>query len=907
MKGPGEEGEAPGTPMMRQWRAFKEAFPDALLLFRLGDFYELFHEDAEIGARELGVALTGRDAGAEGRVPMCGIPHHALDTYLPRLIRRGYRVAICDQVGEPTGRGAVERRVTRVITPGSRIEAALLDERRATYLAALAPAGRPSSARLGLAFADVSTGEFLALSAPFAGPGADALWDELARRAPAELVLPQPWPVGDATDLVRRAEALGIPVTRRPAGEFEPEAAAQRLHRHFGVRTLAGFGVLDRSPEAAAAGGLLAYVEHTLQGPARQLTELRPYDPGDYLRLDEATKRNLEIDRSLDGREEGSLVWAVDRTVTAAGGRLLREWLLFPLRSRKAVEARHEAVAALAEDGVSRGRVRRLLSRSHDLGRLLARVAAGRAGPRDLDALRRTLAAAPEILAAGQAAFRGELLSAAPDLEPPSGLLAELEAALADDPPASLAEGGVIRDGFSPELDELRALRRGSRERLLALEERERERTGVRSLKVGYHRVFGYYIEVTRPNLASVPPDYVRRQTLAAAERFVTPELRELEERLLGAEEAERSLEAELFERLSASVLREIAALQRMARALALVDAVAALAELASERGYTRPELVDEPVFLAEDLRHPVVEAILGEGRYVPSPVAMDGMEARFLLVTGPNMAGKSTYARALALAVVLAQAGSFVPAKRARIGVADAVFSRIGARDDLARGESTFMREMVEVSRILRGATERSFVVVDEVGRGTSTWDGLAIAWAVAEELALRIRARTVFTTHYHELTALEGRIPGVRNLTMAVREDPASGTVEFLHSVVPGAADRSYGLNVALLAGVPRSVVARAAEVLEELAEDKAPGEAALADLAARAGDGAADGRAGDEAHGGRAARQLSLLPPALGPRAPHPLIQVLSELDPDRLSPRDALALLYEWRRRFGKRGG
>ncbi|MBX5475902.1 MAG: DNA mismatch repair protein MutS [Clostridia bacterium] len=885
--------------MMRQWHEIKRAFPDALLFFRLGDFYELFYEDAEVGARELDITLTGRDAGAEGRVPMCGVPYHSVEQYLSRLVARGYKVAICEQVEDPkSAKGLVERRVVRVVTPGSRIEDSLLDARANVYMASVARARQRGRTAWGVALADVSTGELICADA------GDNPWELLSAWDVAEVVLPESLAGEDAE---AGARALGASVTRWPDRHFDPGHATEFLCRHFGTITLAGFGVPDRSPEAAAAGALLAYVEHTLQGRASQTTELRRWEGEDALRLDPATRRNLEIRQRLDGSFHGSLLWAIDFTMTPLGARLLRRWLDFPLRDRRVIEARLEAVSALVEDGTARAAIRAALRGVQDVERLVARVATGRATPRDLAALRESLRASERVLQAAGPAVAGLLAEHADALQPPRDVLDRLETILTERPPVSVSDGGVVREGVSAELDELRALQRDSRATLARMEQRERERTGIRSLKIGYNKVFGYYIEVTHANRDAVPADYVRKQTLANAERYVTGELKELEDRLLHAAERALQLEAEIFRDLCASVAARVAALQRLAHALGVFDVVAGFAELAAARGYVRPAICEEPVLEAAALRHPVVEALLGPGRYVPNDVRMDA-DRRFLLLTGPNMAGKSTYARAVALCVLLAQIGSFVPASFARIGLADAIFSRIGASDDLAAGESTFMREMVETSRILRQATERSLVVVDEIGRGTSTYDGLAIAWAVAEDLILRIRARTVFTTHYQELTSLEGRLPGVQNLTMAVEERPESGEIVFLHHVRPGAADRSYGVHVAALAGLPEAVLARAREVLASLetgGQGRAwPASTAPGDVPAPVA-AAAEAAQADHPGAPAAASQLSLFG-SVGAerRAAHPLERLLRALDPDGLTPREALNLLYEWKRRFGR---
>ncbi len=824
------------TPVMEQYRALKAQHPDAVLFFRLGDFYEVFFEDAERVAAELEIALTARDGGGGRRVPMCGVPCQAVEGYLARLVDRGYRVAICEQMEDPRrARGLVRREVVRVVTRGTFVDARLVGDAGQRYLAAVVGLPRGRGAVAGMAVADLSTGEFRA--GEFSGPSArEELWDELERLRPVECLVDVGWP--DRGEWVRRLAAV-LGCTVREGEAPAAGTAARALARRLGVATLDCFGLRGMGAATAAAGFLYDYVAETQRSHLPQITGIRVHQPGERMFLDAATRRNLEIvARVSDGRREGSLLGVLDETVTAMGARLLRHWLEQPLLDVAAIERRLDAVAELAGDLFLRGDLRDGLRGVYDLERLLGRLAAG-GGPRDLAALRRSLERLPGIgatLGRCRAALLRELGEAMGGLEDVAGFIA---ACLVDDPPAAGGEGDLVRPGFSAEVDELRGLARAGKEWLLALEARERERTGIKSLKVGYNRVFGYYIEVTHANRHLVPAEYVRRQTLAGAERYVTEELRRREEEILEAADRLRALEEEILSELRRRVLDRAGDLQRAAAAVAAADVLACLAEVAVRRGYVRP-VVDESLELEiEGGRHPVLETVLEPGGFVPNDVRISAEGERLLVVTGPNMAGKSSFARQVALIVLLAQAGSFVPAARCRVGLVDRIFTRIGAADDLFRGQSTFMVEMAEVAGILRNATRRSLVILDEVGRGTSTFDGLAIAWAVSEHLHDVVGARTIFTTHYHELTALEETRPGVRNLCLLVEE--RDGEVVFLRRVVPGAADRSYGVQVARLAGLPPRVLARAAEVLRGL-EHSDHVRSARRGWSARRGDGRA-----------------------------------------------------------------
>ncbi len=814
------------TPAREQYLTLKAQHPDAVLWFRMGDFYELFDDDAELVARELHLTLTSREFGRGERVPMAGVPHHAAESYLARLVRKGYRVAIAEQVSPP-GHGLVERVITRVVSAGTAIEPNLLPARANNYLAAVVrgPAGRGGAApeAYGLAYVDVTTGEFAVteLSGPDA---ASSLAGELSRLGPAECLVP--WDQAGAL-------ALPAPTTRYDAWRFEPESARDRLLRQFGVRSLEAFGC-ERQPLAVgAAGAVLAYLEENNPALLPLLRGLRTYSADAYMVLDAHTRRNLELTRGArGGAPEGSLLAVLDATRTPMGGRLLRRFLGQPLLDLAAIEARQAAVAAFVERRALRADLLGHLNGLGDLERLTSRALQGVASARELLALRALLLAVAPIrdrladVAPGDAmegVSSGAAHAPSSALQPGDEGLAAVRAAL--DPCADVADeigravadgddGRLIRDGYDAARDELIASIAETRRWLAELESAERARTGIRSLKVGYNQVFGYYLEVTHPHRDRVPADYVRKQTLANAERYITPQLKEAEARILHAEERIGAVERALFAALLGRVGAQAPRLLRTADALAHLDVYLALAEVADRNGYVRPEVHAGDEIVIEGGRHPVVEAALGPEQFVANDCALGGDGPRIALLTGPNMAGKSTYLRQVALIVLLAQIGSFVPARRARLGLVDRIFTRIGAQDDLAAGASTFMVEMIETAAILRHATPRSLVVLDEIGRGTSTEDGLAIARAVVEHLHDRVGARALFATHYNELIALAAALPRLQNLHTAVREE--HGEVVFLHRVVPGGADRSYGLHVARLAGLPAEVLARAAVLL-------------------------------------------------------------------------------------------
>ena len=868
------------TPVRRQYLALKALHPDALLLFRMGDFYEAFDEDAGVLAETLGIALTSRPLGkAEGRIPMAGVPHHALERHLDQLVAAGHRVALAEQTGEADGRTLVERRVTRVVTPGTVEAGALLPAAGHNWLVAVAPGGADGAGaeRWGLAACDVTTGELECMVVE-----AGALGGELARRAPRELLVPEPAGArgGDATLPEGAAETARR--TPRPARAFAPGEAARALCEHYGVASLDGFGLRGMEAAVGAAGALLGYLAESWPQALRNLREPRVIASGAYVELDPQTVRTLELFESPAG-PEAALIAVLDRTRTGPGGRLLRARLARPVRDAAEAERRLDEVAAWVGAPLERAALRRALRGLPDPERLLGRVRAGSAGPRQLAQLRAALGVLPE---AGEQARAAGLDALAGDLAGAAEAHAALAAGLAEEPPAEAGDGASLRTGFAPDVDELRALAEDARGALTALEAAERARTGLGALKVGYHRVFGYYLELPRAQAERAPDEYEPRQTLAGAQRYRYGPLSELEDRILGAREELAGAERAALERLCAQVAASGAAIERAAAALARLDVAAGLAEVASEHGYVRPLLRPAgPIVIAAG-RHAVIERRMEPGAFVPNDCELGGAAPDIVVLTGPNMGGKSTYLRQTALIVVMAQAGSYVPAGRAEIGMVDRVFTRVGASDELAAGRSTFMREMVETAEILRRATERSLVVLDEVGRGTSTGDGLAIARAVVEALHHRPGGtpRTLFATHYRELTALAGLLPRVENRAVAVAE--RGGEVVFLHRIVDGAADRAYGVHVAALAGLPRAVVARARELLAQIETGEA-----------REGGMAWGAPGAPAAPGGAAAAQLAL--PVAPPAAERALAETVAGLEPDELSPLEALQRLYELR--------
>jgi DNA mismatch repair protein MutS len=856
------------TPMMQQYRDAKERHPGTMVLFRNGDFYELFEEDAEVGSRLLGITLTRRDKD----IPMAGVPHHALDRYLGKLLQAGHRVAICEQMEDPRqvkGR-PVRREVTRVVTPGTLTEDNLLDPRQANHLIALMPPGVRTPA--GLAWVELSTGLFQA-----ADVSPERLADEVLRLAPSECLCAEATAGEVGTLLERVREAMPrLTVTPRPDWTFDPQSARGVLFRHFGVTTLAGFGFEDSQPCLTAAGALLAYLQETLKASLAHLTRLRPYREQRFLGLDEVTRRSLELTRTLrDNARTGSLLAVLDRTMTPMGARLLQDWVLAPLAERGAITARLDAVEELLGEHGLRRDLRASLADVFDLQRLTARVSTGRASPRDLAAIGRTLALLPcikEQMVARESALLRDLearLEVCPELRE------ALESALVENPPVSPREGGVIRRGYDKDLDELHAITTDGKEWIAQFQARETTRTGINSLKVGFNQVFGYYIEITHANSSRVPADYKRVSTLKNAERYTTGELKEREEKVLTAQEKIYQREYDLFVQLRERVAAQTNRLMQTAEVLATLDVLASLAELAAERNYCRPELTEEPVLDIADGRHPVLDQTLPPGTFVPNGVTAGPDDGFFLLVTGPNMGGKSVYLRQTALLALMAQMGSFVPARRAKIGLVDRLFTRVGASDELSRAQSTFMVEMTEAANILNNATPRSLVILDEIGRGTSTYDGVSLAWGITEYLHDHVGCRTLFATHYHELAQLAERLPGLRNCNVLVREEP--GGIIFLHQIVPGSADKSYGIHVAERAGVPAEVLARAREVLAEL-------EAHHVNAPDRPGR----------------IRRPRVVQRSLFARMEDPILQALREFDLSKATPEDVVAAVRRWKR-------
>lgn len=811
------------TPMMAQFLSIKQQYPDVLLLYRMGDFYETFFDDAKIAAAELELTLTSRDGGPDGeRIPMAGVPHHALETYLPRLIAKGYRVAICEQMEDPAmAKGLVRREVVRLVTPGTLLESSMLHEKQNNFLAALVPGPKA----YGLAYCDISTGEFRVTELP----DAVAARQELDRLGLAECLVPvgpEHWLNApnqrlDPTTLpAELADALpeGLMVTPRAMHGFESTAARKALLEQFGVQTLEGFGCEDRPQAIRAAGAIINYLAETQRTRLPLFAGLRTYQLTAYMVLDGATRRNLELTQtSRDGSYRGSLLSVLDGTRTAMGGRRLRQWLVNPLLDVEAITKRQDAVEELiGNPNLLRGLAEKLAG-VRDIERLAGRVAAGTANARDLNALRDSLLQLPSIATLVQTCRSAPLAALSPAPGELVALGTEIEATIADQPPISTTEGGVIREGFRADVDDMRALMFDNKGWLATFEVREKERSGIKSLKVGFSKTFGYFIEVTHANRHLVPGDYHRKQTLVNAERFITPELKDREGAILRAEERLFSLEHEVFVQLRSTAASLVPQLQAVGGLLADLDVLVSLAELARQKHYVRPTLGSDTRLEIQGGRHPVVEELLPAGRFVPNDTRLDTEREQLVILTGPNMAGKSTYMRQIALIVILAQIGSFVPAESAHVGVVDRIFTRIGAVDDLATGQSTFMVEMNETANILNNASRRSLILLDEIGRGTSTFDGLSIAWSVSEHLAQHVHARTLFATHYHELTSLAISQPSVRNYRVLVEE--TADDVIFLRRVVPGGADRSYGIEVARLAGLPPLVVDRAKQVLAAL----------------------------------------------------------------------------------------
>jgi len=857
------------TPIRKQYLDIKRQYPNAIVFFRLGDFYETFDQDAEIASRELDIVLTSRPIGKGVRVPLAGIPHHAVENYLARLIERGFHVAICEQVGNQPVKGIFPREVVRVVTPGTVLESGLLPADTNNYLSCVMISGNQA----GAAYVDISTGEF-AVTELNSDDIQSVVRAELTRLHPAEILFPED---------MQLTNGLTGHLTAWPAYRFEFSRCQETLLAHFGVASLDGFGLRGMTLAIRVAGVILQYLKETQPAAIRLLTHLNTYSTSEFMTLDASTRRNLELTETIrDGSVEGSLLGELDQCVTPMGKRLMRQWVSKPLLEVAQIHKRQQGVLLLVRDGMLRAELRAALKPLSDLERLTTRLVSGTAQPRDLVGMRATLQRLPGIIL-----LFSNLETSQPNPESPDSAinfamkdfdacideLQLLESAIADDPPSILQNIGVIRPGYSTELDGVIERSRHAREWIANLEHVERERTGIKTLKVGYNKVFGYYLEISKANANLAPAEYIRKQTLVNAERFITPEMKEYEALVLNAEETIHEIEARLFKQLCEQLSSSSKKLLATARALATLDVLASLAEAATLGSYVLPEVVAEDVLDIHEGRHAVVEHYLHGERFVSNDAIFEEGE-RIRILTGPNMSGKSTFLRQVALIVLMAQMGSFVPASSARIGLVDRIFTRIGAQDEIYSGQSTFMVEMVETANILHHATERSLLILDEIGRGTSTYDGVSIAWAVVEYIHNHpsLRAKTLFATHYHELTQLAELLPGVRNYNVAVND--SGGQVVFLHKIIPGGADRSYGIHVGQLAGLPTPVVQRAEQILLQL--EKSSGKAVKINP--------------------ELPRQMALFPET------NPLIDELKSLDINGLSPIEALNKLYEWKKKF-----
>jgi len=863
------------TPAMRQYFEAKRQYRHALLFFRMGDFYEMFYEDALVASRALDLTLTSRSKDSSGTaVPMCGVPFHAADGYIARLVKKGYRVAICEQIENPKhAKGVVKRDVVRVVSPGTLTDSAYLDAREPSFLMAILAGA--SSSIYGVALVDVSTGDFDV--AEFSGPeGLAALRAEIAVLRPREIV------VSTGCDISALVPELAAPVTEIEGWHFELESARQTLLEQLRVKSLEGFGLEKRQAAVCAGGALVRHLRDTQKAELAHVRTVRLRQVADGLLIDPTTLKHLEIVLAQDGGRAGSLLDEIDRTVTSMGGRLIRNWLLRPLTALEAIRDRLDAVEELAVKTTERGKARETLKSIQDLERVISRIALSTAGPRDLMALSRSLAAVPRLALLLNECQAPLMRSLNGELDDLPDVRQWVDEAIADEPPALARDGGFVRDGFDTEVDDLRRISRSGKQVIAEMEEGERVRTGIKNLKVGFSRTFGYFIEVSKSNLHAVPPHFIRKQTVAGGERYITPELKDYEEKVLGADERIVARELEVFEALRQRVAAESPRVLDTARSVAAIDVLLGLAETATACNYTKPHVHDGDEIAATDLRHPVVERLAG-GTFVPNDISLNGSTQQLIILTGPNMGGKSTYLRQVALLCLMAQSGSFVPARDAKVGLVDRLYARVGASDNIARGQSTFMVEMQETSHILSGATSRSLVVLDEIGRGTATFDGLSIAWAVAEHIATnpRSRPKTLFATHYHELTDLADAFPGVVNFHVAARE--WKDDIIFLHKILAGRSDRSYGIQVARLAGLPASVIARARDILSSLEHDELT----------RGGKPTISGAAP------ASQQQLGLFQSQPNP-ADEKLKDRIREVDINRTTPLDALRIIEELKR-------
>ncbi|EGB92220.1 DNA mismatch repair protein MutS [Clostridium sp. D5] len=803
------------TPMMQQYMETKKQYPDCILFYRLGDFYEMFFEDAITVSRELEITLTGKSCGLEERAPMCGVPYHAVDNYLNKLVERGYKVAICEQMEDPKqAKGLVKRDVVRIVTPGTNLAPQALDETKNNYLMCIVYIAD----RYGLSIADITTGDYFVTEIP----DSMKLMDELYKFMPSEIICNESFYMSgmDLDDLRNR---LGIAIYSLDAWYFDDAICRQKLLEHFHVSSFAGLGLEDYDCGIISAGALLQYLLETQKNNLSHLTHITPYTTGKYMMLDSSTRRNLELCETLrEKQKRGSLLWVLDKTKTAMGARTLRKYVEQPLIEKEEILRRLDAVEELKGNAISREEIREYLTPVYDLERLITRITYGSANPRDLTALCSSLEMLPHVKYILEEMQSPLLCGVRDDLDTLEDLCTLIKDAVIDDPPLAMKEGGIIRDGYSEEVDTLRHAKSDGKQWLAKLEEEEREKSGIKNLKIKYNKVFGYYLEVTNSYKDLVPDYYTRKQTLANAERYITPELKELEDTILGAEDKLYALEYELYSTVRDTIAGEVERIQKTAKAIAALDVFASIALVAERNNYVRPKINEKGIIDIKDGRHPVVEKMIPNDMFISNDTYLDDKKQRISIITGPNMAGKSTYMRQAALIVLMAQLGSYVPASNANIGLVDRIFTRVGASDDLASGQSTFMVEMTEVANILRNATSKSLLILDEIGRGTSTFDGLSIAWAVVEYISDThlLGAKTLFATHYHELTELEGKIENVNNYCIAVKEK--GDDIVFLRKIVKGGADKSYGIQVAKLAGVPDIVIDRAKEIVEELSDE-------------------------------------------------------------------------------------
>ena len=803
------------TPMMQKYMETKEQYKDCILFYRLGDFYEMFFEDALTASRELEITLTGKNCGQEEKAPMCGVPYHAVEGYLNRLVAKGYKVAICEQVEDPkTTKGIVKREVVRIVTPGTNLDTQALDETKNNYIMCIVYIAD----RYGVSVADISTGDYFVTEIPDSAK----LLDEIYRFSPSEIICNEAFYMS-GVDMDGMKDRLGITIYSLESWYFDDEVCRKKLLEHFEVSSFAGLGLADYDCGIISAGALLQYLLETQKNSLSNLTHITPYAAGKFMMIDSSTRRNLELCETLrEKQKRGSLLWVLDKTKTAMGARTLRKYVEQPLIDKTEIIRRLDAVQELKEQAISREEIREYLSPVYDLERLITKIAYGSANPRDLTAFRSSLEMLPALLYILQE-MKAELLKdLAVDLDPLEDLCILVKKAIREDPPIAMKEGNIINDGYNEEVDKLRRAKSDGKDWLAKLENDEREKTGIKNLKIKYNKVFGYYLEVTNSYKEMVPEYYTRKQTLANAERYITPELKELEDMILGAEDKLYALEYELYSEVRDLIASQIERIQKTAKAVAALDAFASLALVAERNNYVRPKINEKGVIDIKEGRHPVVERMIPNEMFISNDTYLDDKKHRISIITGPNMAGKSTYMRQTALIALMAQIGSFVPAKSANIGLSDRIFTRVGASDDLASGQSTFMVEMTEVANILRNATSKSLLILDEIGRGTSTFDGLSIAWAVIEYISdsRLLGAKTLFATHYHELTELEGKIDNVNNYCIAVKEK--GDDIVFLRKIVKGGADKSYGIQVAKLAGVPELVIGRAKEIVEELSDE-------------------------------------------------------------------------------------